>query len=346
MIDQKERNNQLPTELKSVFDELEILKHLRKANIKKNLGFTCSYLFQLIFCLIFQHKNWFRLLESKKGDHYPAKDAVYRFLNHSKFAWRRFLLTFSASTISKVSDLTDLKRIKAFILDDSMFERNRSKKVELLARCMDHSTLYKRFYKGFRMLTLGWSDGYSFMPIDFSLLSSLKAQINGISEKIDKRTSGYKRRIEALQTAPEQIPAMLKRAMDAGIEASYVLMDTWFTLPPLIKDIVDLGLDVIGMVKPGNQRYLVDGKELSLKQLYRFSHPIQGKKGMISSIHTVMKNGVPVKVVFIQNRNKKSEWLAILSTDCTLSEQEIIKIYGMRWRIIQTFGLYPLSKPL
>ena len=46
-----------------------------------------------------------------------------------------------------------------------------------------------------------------------------------------------------------------------------------------------------------------------------------------------MKNGVPVKVVFVQNRNKKSEWLAILSTDCTLSEQEIIRIYGIRWDI-------------
>lgn len=46
-----------------------------------------------------------------------------------------------------------------------------------------------------------------------------------------------------------------------------------------------------------------------------------------------MKNGVPVKVVFVRNRNKKSEWLAILSTDCTLSEQEIVRIYGMRWDI-------------
>src|SRR5690606_21273955 len=30
---------------------------------------------------------------------------------------------------------------------------------------------------------------------------------------------------------------------------------------------------------------------------------------------------------------KKSDWLAILSTDCTLSDQEIIRIYGMRWDI-------------
>jgi hypothetical protein len=40
----------------------------------------------------------------------------------------------------KVSILTDRRRPKEFIIDDAMFERNRSKKVELLARCMDHSS--------------------------------------------------------------------------------------------------------------------------------------------------------------------------------------------------------------
>ena len=48
------------------------------------------------------------------------------------------------------------------------------------------------------MLTMGWSDGHTFLPLDFALLSSRNAQINGMNEKIDKRTSGYKRRQEAL----------------------------------------------------------------------------------------------------------------------------------------------------
>ena len=53
------------------------------------------------------------------------------------------------------------------------------------------------------MLTLGWSDGHTFMPIDFSLLSSKTSPINGINEGIDKRCSGYRRRVEALQSAPQ-----------------------------------------------------------------------------------------------------------------------------------------------
>ena len=69
-------------------------------------------------------------------------------MNHSKFAWRRFLTFFSASTIQKVSVLTDPNRPKVLIIDDSMFDRHRSEKGQLLARCIDHSSLMKRFIKG------------------------------------------------------------------------------------------------------------------------------------------------------------------------------------------------------
>jgi len=307
MINRNSQFNQLPKELDSVFSELEINKHLRQAGIKKSFGFSCSYLFQLIFCLIFQHRNWFSLLDSKKADQFPAKDAVYRFLNQATFNWRRFLLLLSTFTIRKVASLTNRTRPKVFIIDDSSYDRNRSKKVELLARCFDHASLKMRFYKGFRMLTLGWSDGHTFMPIDFSLVSSRKSQINGISDHIDKRTCGYKRRQNALQTEPEQIPDMIKRALTSGIEASYVLMDSWFTLPPLVKAIVDQGLDVIGMVKETKQRYNVNDKMVSLKQLYRLAVPVPSGKGVLRSIHTTMANGTPVKVVFIQNRNKKCD---------------------------------------
>jgi hypothetical protein len=223
MINEKHSNEQLPNELSAVFSELQVSKHLRHAGIRKSFGFSCAYLFRLVFCLIFHQKNWFALVTSKKNDCFPGKDTVYRFLNHSKFAWRQFLLHFSAGTIQKVSVLTSKDRPKVLIIDDSTFDRNRSKNVELLARCFDHASLKMRFYKGFRMLTLGWSDGHTFMPIDFSLLSSKTSSINGINEEVDKRCSGYKRRMEALQSAPDQIPAMIDRALSKGIEASCVL---------------------------------------------------------------------------------------------------------------------------
>ncbi len=63
-----------------------------------------------------------------------------------------------------------LKAANVLIIDDSMFERNRSKKVELLAKVYDHAKHKYRF--GFRMLTLGWSDGSTFLPVNSILLST------------------------------------------------------------------------------------------------------------------------------------------------------------------------------
>lgn len=86
--------------------------------------------------------------------------------------------------------------------------------------------------------------------------------------------------------------------------ASYVLMDSWFTYAPLIREITNRGLDVIGMVKTTNQRYLVNGRKLSLKELYSNAAPIQGKhKDIIRSIRTQLVPGIPVKVVFVRHSN-------------------------------------------
>ena len=114
--------------------------------------------------------------------------------------------------------------------------------------------------------------------------SARKKQINDISEKIDKRTPSYKRRIEALETAPSQIPDMVQCALSAGIEASYVLMDSWFTQQPLIHSLVEQGIDVIGMVKATNQRYLANEKRVDLKELYHLAEPTAGNKGIMRSI--------------------------------------------------------------
>lgn len=45
------------------------------------------------------------------------------------------------------------------------------------------------------------------------------------------------------------------------------------------------------------------------------------------------KTGIPVKIVFVRNRNKKSECLYILSTDISLEDAEIVRVYGNRWSI-------------
>jgi len=60
-------------------------------------------------------------------------------------------------------------------MDTTIYDRNRSRCIELLSRVHDHCI--GRFLNGFRMLTLGWSDGASFVPLDHAVLSSRKKRI-------------------------------------------------------------------------------------------------------------------------------------------------------------------------
>lgn len=76
MIEQKQQKNQLPKEIQPAFKQLKVLQHLKTAGFKKQFGFSYSYLFQIVFVLLFHHKNWFRLLESSTGEFFPGKDAV------------------------------------------------------------------------------------------------------------------------------------------------------------------------------------------------------------------------------------------------------------------------------
>ena len=114
----------------------------------------------------------------------------------------------------------------AFVIDDSVYSRNRSKAVELLANVYDHSS--HRYLKGFQLLTLGWTDSSTFIPVDFALMSSAKkeSRIQEMNTSIDRRTSGYKRRMEAVQSKPHVVSDLLNHALNKGMLADYVLMDS------------------------------------------------------------------------------------------------------------------------
>lgn len=76
------------------------------------------------------------------------------------------------------------------------------------------------------MLTLGWSDGHSFVPVGFNLLSSANKsnRYQEISDKIDHRTNGYKARKESLLTKPEAATLLIRRHW---LQESRRIMSLW-----------------------------------------------------------------------------------------------------------------------
>ena len=195
-------------------------------------------LFQFLLTIAFTGKNLFRLLATPDSPDLPSgigKDVVYRLLNCVTSNWRKFLLLLNTRVImQKLLPLTDDTTIKVLIADDTLYLRDRSKRVELLARVHDHNT--KRYHRGFRMLTLGWPDGNSFVPMLFSMLSSSKEEnrLAAMRTDLDKRTNGYKRRQESLKKSPDVLVELVEVAM-AGTKARYLLFDSWFSAPATVR---------------------------------------------------------------------------------------------------------------
>ena len=332
MIHQKSLPEQAANPFSPIFSVLKVSQLLRQAGIRKSYGYSCFVVFQMLFQLVFQNRNLFRILESKLAESMPGKDVFYRFLNDPSFNWRRFYQLLYTKVVRVFSTLTSAKRVRVFIVDDSPVSRNRSKKVELLASCYDH--VFHKYYRGFQLLTLGWSDGFSFVPLDFALMSSAKEsnRFNEIREGLDKRLCGYKRRQEALLHKPEAVVQMIDRVLRTGLSTDYLLMDSWFTQMPLVQEMLARGLNVIDRVKDQKQRYLFQGLKLRLNELFTML-PKEKNEEILGCLRVTSETGVALKLVFMRNRNKKNEWIVILSTDTAIKAEEIVRIYGMRWSI-------------
>ena len=321
----------LHNKIDTFFDNFTIGTLLNKSGIRKMRGISPVTLLKAIFILPFEGNNFFRGIVSDNRQEFK-KDAAYELLKGPRYNWRKLLLFLAVRIVCVLGLLTDKDRKKVLIIDDSTYDRSHSKFVELLARVYDHSD--KRYLRGFKMLTVGWSDGASFLPLDFVLLSSEKEKnrLQGITKDIDRRTCGYRRRKEAMTKATEQLDPMVRRVLAAGVDADYILMDSWFAFPSVIQTLHQ-HRPVICMLKDmPNNLYRHQNVHMRLGEIYRRIKKKAGKAKILASVLVETKAGLPVKIVFVRHRQKRG-WLAILSTEIELSAEEVVQIYGKRWDI-------------
>ena len=266
-----------------------------------------------------------------------SKNTFYRFLNSAKTNWLRFTSLLAADIVNHdIRDLTDQGRKNVFIIDDSLFNRTSCKKTELGSKVFDHTDMH--FKKGFRMLTLSWSDGNTLIPVNSCLLASTKDKnIIGPVKDFDSRTLAGRRRKLAQTKAPEAMITLLDTALRAGLNADYVLFDSWFSNPAQVTAIHSKGIDVIAMVKKSSRiRYSsYCGEQLNIKEIYSRNKKRRGRSKYLLSVDVMAgkDNPIPAKIVCVRNKTNRKDWLAFICTDTTLSEEEIIRIYGKRWQI-------------
>jgi len=325
-------------QIDSFFVNQRIALLLKQSNIAKKFGISPVVVMRFIFSLVFTGKNLFRYLQGSDTASEIGKDTVYRFLNSTTANWRKFLHLLSAAVIrEQIQPLTSAKTPKVFIVDDSLYDRNRSKKVELLSRVHDHNT--NRFMCGFRMLTLGWSDGITCLPVSFSLLSSTKEKnrLFPMRDDIDKRSNGFKRRSESISKSTHVVAGLVAQARAAGIAAEYLLFDSWFSFPATIISLLEEKVQVICMLKAMKTTYDYQGVQVTLNELYKSLRKRSGQAKILASCVVTLGRAadggaIMAKIVFVRNRSSRN-WLALLSTDIRLADEEIIKLYKRRWDI-------------
>ena len=335
ILPQNQDEKELFNAISSFFSRFKIGNLLRACNAQKEKGVPVTRIFKYKLCNVFTGRSMY--MQQRTGSFHESfsKNTFYRFLNSTKTNWLKFTTLLSKAVADTIEPLTGSDRINTFVVDDSLFERTSCKKTELGSKVFDHASM--RYTKGYRLMTLGWTDGNTFLPINSSLLASSKtSNLIGPQQHHDGRSLAGQRRKLAQMKGTSVMVELLKTALNAGYKADYVLYDSWFSNPAQLVAVKNLGLNSIAMIKKSSRiRYEYEGQMLSIKKIYGICKKRRGRSRYLLSVNVMVgKNQkIPAKIVCVRNKQNKKDWIAFICTNPDLSEEEIIRIYGKRWQI-------------
>lgn len=295
-----------------------------------------------------------------------SKSSYYRFKDDEDIDWKKFETETALEQIRKIPKASNLSREarKAIgegilIIDDTPFERTRSKKSELSTWCFDHCK--NKNYRGYRLLVLCWSNGEVTIPICAIFFSTAKENKEKVqSHEVRPGSPGERARKDAQREMPEVVRELIAYLAEAGIPFDHVVADTWFTNRELMKKVKSLGKNYTGRVK--NQpkyQYKYRGHFLSAQEILKKNggvpHHKKGVSGCFLKVPITLEWEVQVKkgtrgkkgsavyrterlkgyLLFCYNDRSEDEesFILILSTLPAKKRKAIVYIYSVRWQI-------------
>lgn len=352
------------------FDLFGIIAILIKCNITTfrhgGTGIKPTHMFRFLFEQLFSDRSLYHLEKNHQLPEGVSTSSVSRFLSHGGYNWEKFLTLLGEKATLYVSKLNNPDKPTILAIDDTDYDRNPRKRLtsgggkpnkkkkrahkgqrtEMVSYKYDHAR--KRKSIGFRMLTVVWTDAASVVPLAFSLLTSQhRDKIFGDIKNFHRNSLQYKRRNMAMSKTTVVMIELIKRAL-RSVKASYIAADRWFSDPATIYAIKkECGIHVIAPLKHSKTKYRYNDQLLTINKIHKM---IKKKRGvskwhasiimdmLVSSGDKKKKDiAVPVKVVFVHNRAKHGDWIAFASTDTSLTEDEIIIKYAMRFDIEHMF---------
>jgi SRSO17 transposase len=284
-----------------------------------------------------------------------GKDVLYDTMNREDLNWRKL----HEQVAHKALQALKPSGKKAYIVDDTVAQRF-GKKMPGISSHFDHTS--GRHMMGQQVLTLGLSCDEGFVPLDSELFISQTKTIELHEPFDDGRSIAAKRYRTAQQgTKPEMVNAMVKRALNAGIMADYLVADAWFGTKAMIRLTQETALVAVLRMKKNTMKYrlseFVRGetvtRELDVQALYKRCvrkawQPIRGQKYQAKMVDVELNlaenkdpdEWVKVRLLFVRGNagdNQapagKHDWAVFLTTDTNLSSAEILELYALRWAI-------------
>jgi len=316
----------------------------------KQRGYSFESIFSCLICLPFLGlQTVHSFTGSAMADHIEArKDVFYRLKNNPKICWRVVLWMFSLKFIKLTStqgeNNSDVPRCLVF--DDSILPKT-GRYIEKISKMFDHVS--KRFILGYKLLAMGYWDGASFIPLDFSLHRERgsnadkpfglkkKEYRKQYKKKREKGTHSWDRAREADSTKIESALKMFWRAISQGVKVDYVLMDSWFTCEAFVgavKRVKKQTVHLIGMYKIPKTKFNYLGNMLTHSEIRNKLG--KAKRCRKLKLHykeaLVDYNGVSIKM-FFSRKGSNGKWRVFMTTNTELSFIKMIEIYQIRWTV-------------
>jgi len=327
-----------------IYETLQLLNLksiLKQSNFTKREGVGAHVVVLHFVYMLMMNKKISTFMDQSKDS--LKKDVYYRLLKNSSYNWRKLLSLTSLKIIKLLHKVQKGSSVKVLILDDTV-EGKTGKQIEG-SRSSLWSNKEKRTIKGINVVSLNYSDGLSNIMLDFAISMGkfAKVEIAEFTQKIDTRTTAYKRRVEIMMGKSQIAIDMVNRAIASGIQADYLLVDSWYSKPIFLQEMNDLGLKVITRIANNNKIWNFMDKEKTLDAIYSKYKKLKtsqngtyGKKIKFKYFSVIVehKNAGKLKIVFLKTKDKL---IPIVSTDLEITDDEIIEIYKRRWDIEQGY---------
>jgi hypothetical protein len=272
---------------------------------------------------------------------------LYDFLGREDICWRG-LSSQVARRVLQDNELGCPKQ-RAFVVDDSVKARS-GRKVEGTSCHYDHTE--GKTVKGHQVLQLGLAAEKGFVPLEAQIVMSQSHPVDKPAHKPfkDQRSSAARDLGRAReQSKPELFRRMLRRALEAGVLATFLVADAWFGCKENLALALELGRIGIFQMKRGNLAYRYQDRDYTAAQLYtkvqRRMRPANRQAryktaGLSVELNLQTERGQPdqwvkVRLVFSApvRATDADTWVVFVCTDPTLSDQRILEVYALRWSI-------------